>query len=57
MARVKPRPEGLDQPRVSPPKRAPGRVTVAYLLIGAYLLVGVGLLIFGLAIYFLIGLF
>jgi hypothetical protein len=57
MASIKPRPEGLDQPLVPPPKRAPDRVTqVAYLLLGAYLLIGVGLIIFGLAIYLLIGL-
>ena len=58
MASIKPRREGLDQPLVPPPKRAPERVTqVAYLLLGAYLLIGVGLIIFGLAIYLLIGLF
>ena len=58
MASVEQRHQGLDQPLVPPPKRAPNGVTqVAYLLIGAYLLLGVGLIMLGLAIYLLIGLF
>ena len=58
MARTDAGLDGPGQPLVPPPKRALDRGTqVAYLLMGAYLLIGVGLITFGLAIYLLIGLF